>query len=264
MNTQMTIEDKLELKSCKTILENPSFFIKLASLAGKPIDCAIQSLPIDINKAIDKALRFALETAILSIDKETIQTGIISPNIKHKVMATTSGIIGGSGGIATVALELPATTAIIMRSIAQIAHSHGFDIYKADVKMACMEVFSLGSSKSTLDDSAENSYLLSRAALAYEVKLAAEYLAKTGANNIFKGEIPIMVALIQKIASKFGIVASNKIIAGSVPLLSMATAASINYLFISHYQEMADAHFRFKKLENIYGFEILEIQYKKL
>lgn len=262
--SQLTLEHTVELKRCKNILENPSYFIQLASMAGKPIDIAMKSFPIDLQSVIDKALYAAIETAAYSISEKEGKTILLDENFRHKVLATTSGLVGGSGGIATIAAELPITTTIIMRSILKIAKSHQFDIKTPEVKIACIEVFALGSPNSSSDDYAENSYIASRIAMGVEIKSAINYLSKLGTQKILFSEAPAIVAIINKIASHFGIVATNKLIAQTLPIVGGITAATINYLFISHYQSMADAHFSIKKLEKEYTTEVVFSTYKSL
>ena len=46
----------------------------------------------------------------------------------HKVLAGTSGGIGGAFGLAALPIELPVSTTIILRSIADIARSEGHDL----------------------------------------------------------------------------------------------------------------------------------------
>ena len=264
IQNNFTNEHELELRRCKDVLENPSFIIKLSSYVGKPVEFAIDNLPVDVRPAIDKALRFALESAILTINKNKIDNGFLASNMKDRIWVVASGMVGGIGGFSTVLAELPATTTLILRSIAKIANSHGFDIYKPATKVACMEVFSLGSLKTTSDDNAENSYVASRLALAFEINSASAYMSKIGVQNIVSAEAPAMVALLNKIVPQFGVVATNKIIAQSLPIISAGTAAMINYLFISHYQKMADAHFSVLKMEEKFSKEFILDYYKKI
>ena len=47
-------------------------------------------------------------------------------------MVGASGAIGGAFGLASVAVELPISTTIMLRSIADIARSEGFDVRDRD------------------------------------------------------------------------------------------------------------------------------------
>ena len=62
-----------------------------------------------------------------------------------------------------------------------------------------------------------------------------------------------MVKLVNAVASRFSIPVSEKIIAQSIPAIGAIGGASINLLFIDHFQEMAKAHFTIRRLERAYG-----------
>jgi hypothetical protein len=55
-----------------------------------------------------------------------------------------SGAIGGAFGLTALAVELPLSTAIMLRSIADIARSEGEDLTMVESRLACLEVFALG------------------------------------------------------------------------------------------------------------------------
>src|SRR5437899_4391228 len=82
----------------------------------------------------------------------------------HKVLVGTSGGIGGAFGLAALPVELPLSTAIMLRSIADIARSEGHDLKRMTTKLSCLEVFALGGTRSS-DDAAESAYWMTRAAL---------------------------------------------------------------------------------------------------
>jgi hypothetical protein len=59
-------------------------------------------------------------------------------------MAAASGAGGGAFGLPALPVELPVSTMIILRSIADIARSEGELITSPEAKLACIEVFALG------------------------------------------------------------------------------------------------------------------------
>ena len=73
-----------------------------------------------------------------------------------------------------------------------------------------------------------------------------------------------LVRLIALIASRFGIVVSQKTAAQLVPVLGAAGGAIINTLFIGHYQDMARGHFIVRRLEKEHGAEPVRLAYEKL
>src|ERR1700746_681884 len=62
----------------------------------------------------------------------------------HRALATASGAAGGTFGLAALPVELPVSTTIMLRSIADIARSEGEDLSDPEAALACVEVFALG------------------------------------------------------------------------------------------------------------------------
>jgi hypothetical protein len=248
-------EDLKDLKLAKNILENPSLTMKIANYIGKPIELGIEKINSSIlNKATQKALTKSLDVAIFSLNKKDKST---VSNTKHKVYTTVSGGVGGFFGLASLVVELPISTTIMLRSIADIAEGQGHNLNDMEIRLACLEVFSLGSSKTTSDDGDESAYFTSRGALALEMKLAVDAVSNMSnqsiQNALAQGQLPVLVKLINSIASKFGVTVSEKLVAQSIPIVGAVGGASLNLMFINHFQNMAEGHFIVKRLENTYG-----------
>jgi hypothetical protein len=75
---------------------------------------------------------------------------------------------------------------------------------------------------------------------------------------------PALVRLVALIASRFGIVVSQKTAAQMIPVLGAAGGAMINTLFIGHYQDMARGHFIVRRLEKIHGAEPVRLAYESI
>jgi len=262
----MNHNDLIELKKAQILLENPGFIMKVTNYFGKPIEFVLEKVDSKvINNATKKALEASLNVAISSINTKKLK----EPSKKwHKFLSASSGGIGGFFGMAGLPFELPVSTTIMLRSIAEIAHCHGHNLNERDIQLACLEVFSLGSSKTTSDDGVESAYFAARGALAYEMKLAVESIKgmseKAIQEALAKGQMPILIKLINSIASRFGITVSEKVVAQSVPFIGAGGGAVINTLFTDHFQEMAEGHFIIKKLEKRYGEEIVMENYNNL
>jgi hypothetical protein len=172
-------------------------------------------------------------------------------------VATTGGI-GGFFGLPALAIELPISTTIMLRSIADIARSEAETISTVDAKIACIEVFALGGPDIS-DDASESGYFAVRAALAQSVTKATEYIAEKG---LVEESAPALVRLIIQIAERFSIQVSEKAAAQAVPAIGAAGGAIVNTLFIDHFQDMARGHFIVRRLERKYGREIVEQTYR--
>ena len=261
MNTSISESDLKELQLAKKILENPGIAIKIANIFGIPIEKGIEKLPKRWGDKIGEITR----TALLKASQAAIFTikdlpGEEPSNKLHKIGVAASGAVSGFFGIAALAIELPISITIMLRSIAEIARSQGESISGADTKLACLEVFALGGNSKS-DESSESGYYAIRALLANSISKAAEFIAEKG----FAEEgAPILVKLITAISQRFGVQITEKVAAQAIPLIGAAGGAMINTIFMDHFQDMAKGHFIVRKLERIYGKEIIKKIYEEL
>jgi len=261
MNTIISESDRKELQLAKKLLENPGIAIKITNIIGMPIEKGIEKLPKSWGDKIGEITRTALlkasEAAIFTIKDIP---GEESSNKWHKLGVAASGGVSGFFGIAALAVELPISTTIMLRSIAEIARSQGESITSAETKLACLEVFALGGNNKS-DKSSESGYYAIRAFLANSISKAAEFIAEKG---FAKEGAPILVKLIATISQRFGIQITEKAAAQAIPAIGAAGGAIINTIFIDHFQDMAKGHFIVRKLERVYGKEIIKKMYEEL
>ena len=259
----LTKSEIADLKRAKMLLENPGIAAKLSSMVGSPVEKGMKMLPArwqkGVHTATEAALMKALDVAVRSLGTRSGAKG--SRNAAHRVAVATSGAVGGAFGLIALGVELPISTTIILRSIADIAASEGEDPRHIDTKLACLVVFALGSPKDSRDNAAESGYFAARSALATAVTEASKHLAQKG---LAKGGGPALVRLVSLIAARFGVVVSEKTAAQLVPVIGAAGGALINTLFIAHYQDMARGHFMVRRLEKIHGAEPVRLAYEKL
>jgi hypothetical protein len=97
--------------------------------------------------------------------------------------------------------------------------------------------------------------------MATAVSEASRFLAEKG---LSKAGAPALVRLVSILASRFGIVVSEKAAAQAVPILGAAGGALINTIFIGHFQDMARGHFIVRRLEKTYGAEPVKTAYEAL
>jgi hypothetical protein len=257
--TRLAAEDRADLGYAKNLLENPSLTAKIAGIVGKPIDLLLAGLPKGAADAVNVATRKALEAALSLAVSSMDERPRVASNWTHKGLVMASGAAGGAFGLAALAVELPVSTTIMLRSIADIARSEGESIATPSGKLACLEVFALGGGKDS-DDGAESGYFAIRAALAKALSEAAEYIAERGLAA--KGA-PALVRFISKIAIRFAGPVAEKVAAQSVPVVGAAGGALLNALFIDHFQDMARGHFIVRRLERKYGPAIVKEEYAK-
>ena len=252
-------EDLIELRGAKWTLEHPGIAAKLSAVLGSPLEKGMKLLPArvqqTVHEATQSALMKALEIAVSSLGEKRAS----KPRDRlHTLAAAASGAAGGAFGIAAIGIELPISTTVMLRSIADIATAAGENPHELETKLACLTVFALGSTKDDTDNAAESGYFAARSALATAVSEASRHLAQKG---LQKGSAPALVRLIALIASRFGIVVSEKAAAQMVPIIGAAGGALVNTVFINHYQDMARGHFTVRKLERKYGPEAVRLAY---
>lgn len=256
----LTNAELLELRRAKQLLEQPSLAMRLTNLIGTPIEAVIARLPRGatklVNLATTKSLHAALRVALVSLRKRP------RPASKraHQLFAIGSGAAGGFFGLPALAVELPLSTTLFLRSIADIARANGEDLSRPEARLACVQVFALGGT-SKHDDAAETSYFAVRTALSFAIAEAAQFIAEKG---LIQEGAPLLVRLAAQIASRFGAAVSEKVAAQAVPVLGAAGGATINALFISHFQAMASGHFTVRRLERAHGAEDVRRAYVAL
>ncbi len=253
--------DKKELLMAKNILENPGVAARITNYIGMPIEKGFEMLPKNWNEKVVRithsALKKSSEAALFTIKDKP---GTKASNISHKLAVAATGGAGGFFGFTGLAIELPISTTIILRSIADIARSQGESITSIESKLACMEVLALGGESDT-DDSTESGYYVTRALLTKSMTEAAEFIAKKG---FVEEGAPVLVRFFAKIASRYGIQVSEKVAAQAVPIIGAIGGATLNTVFMDHFQDMAKGHFIVRKLERVYGKDEIEKLYKQL
>jgi hypothetical protein len=162
-----------------------------------------------------------------------------------------------------------------MRSVADIARSKGENLADPEVRLACLEVFALGSGEQRgasqdvlsgsevaqkVDPNIRASYFVARAAMAQQVTAAVEILTKGST----KASSSALTRLISQIASRFGISVSEKAAAQAVPIVGAVGGGLINALFMDHFQNTAEAHFNVRRMERQYGPELVRQEYERL
>jgi len=256
----MQTADLTELKRAVDLLENPNWVAKVANITGLPIEWTIKKLSKRANKivatAVNKSLLAALKAAVLTMGRSR------QPASKwwHRLGVIMSGGAGGFFSLLGLAVELPISTTLMLRSIADIARSEGEDLRIRESQLACVQVFALGGMRSA-DDASESGYYAVRIALARVLSEAAEFIAEKG---VIEEGAPVIVRLIARIAARFEVIVSEKVAAEAIPVVGAVSGAAINLAFITHFQQMAKGHFIVRKLERKYGKDEVEKQYTRL
>ena len=125
----LTPADHAALTSAVRHLESPNFAAKLADYAGAPVNRIMSMLPKTLNRQVSGMVRDAvmkgLDVAVDTLEDEPPP----SPAVRFSsFLAGVAGGLSGLFGFGALAIELPLTTTVMLRSIAEIARHEGDDL----------------------------------------------------------------------------------------------------------------------------------------
>ena len=253
-------EDLDALRQAVRALEHQNMATRLANTVGRQIGTLGRFMPGAMMSLINGAAERAIQTALTVALNSLAKTKSRDSRLFHKAAAAVSGAAGGVFGLSSLPVELPVSTVIILRSIADIARREGEDLADPDVALECLQVFALGAHDKD-DNFTDSGYYAMRGLLAKTVSEAGRYVVAQGLSD--QGA-PVLVRLIGQIASRFGLVVSEKLAAQAVPLIGAAGGAAVNYAFAEHFQSLAFGHFTVRRLERIYGGPLVRAEYARL
>jgi hypothetical protein len=238
-------------------LENQDFAARLADYAGRPISRALRLMPKAatdrINRVVERAILNSLNIAIRSIEPKSKRP---PAQRAASVLAGLSGGVSGFFGIAALPIELPVTTTLMLRAIADIARHHGEDLSTLEARLACVEVFALGAPDP--GRRTDFGYYASRALIG---RLAADATAIFIERGVANLSAPVVGSLVTEIATRFGVVVTERSAASALPVLGAVGGATVNIIFMNHFQRVARGHFAIRRLERLYGPNVVRQLY---
>ena len=269
MPARLSSKELSELQQAIAFLESATFASRIANLLGRQAQMIGRALPAPARRLVagasQSAMKGALKLALKTMEtggpaQEALDpTGGLSSRVLHKAAAAASGAVGGAFGLAALPLELPVSTTILLRSIAQIARAAGEDLRQPDAALACLEVFALGNDAGA--SGVESGYFAIRAALARSVNESARFLVQKG---VVDEAAPALIRFATQIAARFGVVVSEKLVAQAVPVLGAIGGAAVNLAFAEHFQNLARGHFIVRRLERAHGADAVRFEYQRL
>jgi hypothetical protein len=258
--TLVPARDRASLKRAAGLLEQPTFAVKVAEVIGRPFIHALAMLP----GVADRQLARVIEAAILkclSVAIDSLEG--MPPNLPSRwVPRVTTGLAGGLGGLfgaLALPIELPFTTTLMLQSIADIARHYGEDLARPEARLACLEVFALGDPRS--GKRADMGYYATRSVL---TKLTADLTASIIQRRTVDATSPVALRLVHEIAGRFGIAVSERVAASALPIIGAVGGASVNVIFMGHFQQIAEGHFTIRRLERRYGGKLVKNLYRSI
>ncbi|MES0826016.1 EcsC family protein [Ruegeria sp. SCP11] len=198
--------------------------VKLLNSLGGSAESLLEQLPEPIRQSLTGATEQALWLAMHAAEGSRRAVPDQRPWV-NTALTTAMGAAGGLGGVSTALMELPATTAMLLRAIQGAAAREGFDPSEEGVKFDCVRVLSAAGPMSN-DDGADVGFFSVR-------------LTLTG---------PAMQRLIAAVAPRLSVVLGQKLAAQSVPVLGAIAGGGTNYVYTRYYQQIARVHFGLRRL----------------
>jgi hypothetical protein len=262
--TDLSEQDYDALLTAVRELEHTSFALHLANLVGRQIGQVRKLIPASVtnivNRAAESAIKNAFQIALRSLGWQSPDITPKNTRRLHKAAIVFSGAVGGAFGLASLPVELPLSTTIILRSIADLAQREGEDLTDPEALLACLQVFALGG-REMEQDFTESGYFATRGLFAKSVSEAARYLISRGVTDEAS---PVLLRFLSQIGARFGVVVSQKLAAQAVPVLGAAGGAALNFAFLTHFQRIAHGHFTVRRLERTYGVQRIKNEYERL
>jgi len=265
--TTLSPEDRDALSRAKQVLESPSLTMKLTGMLGAPVEKMIARLPDfatgKINDATQLALRKCLNIALRTLGKPPAPDAEPDKpsNLLHKLAVATTGAAGGAFGFLALPVELPVTTTLIFRSVCDIARSEGEDLSSVDTQLQCLAVLGMGGNPDKQEEDADLGYFVLRGALAQAISKASSDITTKG---IAAHSSAAVFKLVQTVASRFSVQVTEQMAAKSIPAIGAVLGATVNTLFIDHFQQMAHGHFTVRRLERKYGSVAVKAAYQAI
>ncbi|HIH2746333.1 EcsC family protein [Burkholderia aenigmatica] len=265
--TTLSQDDRDALWRAKQVLESPSLTMKLTGMLGAPVEKMITRLPDfatgKINDATQLALRKCLNIALRTLGKPPAPDAEPDKpsNLLHKLAVATTGAAGGAFGFLALPVELPVTTTLIFRSVCDIARSEGEDLSSVDTQLQCLAVLGMGGNPDKQEEDADLGYFVLRGALAQAISKASSDITTKG---IAAHSSAAVFKLVQTVASRFSVQVTEQMAAKSIPAIGAVLGATVNTLFIDHFQQMAHGHFTVRRLERKYGSVAVKAAYQAI
>lgn len=198
------------------------FGVDLLNRLGSSGEDLLQRLPQPVRAGLTASTASALRLAM----KGATHSRRLVPDQKpgfDRVLSAAMGAAGGAAGLPGALVELPATTAFLLRTIQGAAVAEGFNPEAESVTFDCIQVFTAAGPLAS-DDGSDLGFLSLRLGLPGGVH-----------------------RLIAQVAPKLGVVLGQKLAAQAVPIAGAIAGAAVNYVYAGYYREMAHVHFGLRR-----------------
>lgn len=198
--------------------------VNLLNALGGQVENLLERLPAALRGQLSQGTSQALHLAMQAARQSRRVVPGQSPKV-NRLVSTAMGAMGGAAGLPGALVELPATTAFLLRTIQDAAAAEGFDPNAQSVMFDCLRVFA-SAGPLERDDGAETAFVSLRLSLSGQA----------------------LNQVINTVAPRLATALGHKLAAQSVPILGAAAGATANYVYSGYYHEVALVHFGLRKL----------------
>ncbi|MGR3623299.1 EcsC family protein [Pseudophaeobacter sp.] len=198
--------------------------VNLLNAMGGQVENLLDRLPGAVRRQLGQATGQALHLAMQAARQSRRVVPGQSARV-NRLVSTAMGAAGGAAGLPGALVELPATTAFLLRTIQDAAASEGFDPNGESVTFDCLRVFA-SAGPLARDDGAETAFVSLR------LSLSGQALGQ----------------MISTVAPRLATAMGHKLAAQSVSILGAAAGATTNYVYSGYYHEVARVHFGLRRL----------------
>ena len=198
--------------------------VNLLNALGGRVENLLERLPAVLRGQLSQGTSQALHLAMQAARQSRRVVPGQSPKV-NRLVSTAMGAMGGAAGLPGALVELPATTAFLLRTIQDAAAAEGFDPNAQSVMFDCLRVFA-SAGPLERDDGAETAFVSLRLSLSGQA----------------------LNQVINTVAPRLATALGHKLAAQSVPILGAAAGATANYVYSGYYHEVALVHFGLRKL----------------
>ena len=248
-------QDAAVLQRAARLIECNTLSKRFTGAAETAVELVLNRVPEwahgAIHAAVGRGIEKALDISIHSLDRRPRL-----PDRLYRVACGVTGAVGGSASLVTTIAEIPVTTIVMLRSVADIARHEGEDLADPATRLHCLAVLALAGGTREQRDSME-SYWAARALVAGAIRDALPELAG-------KGLGPALRRLITVVAERFSVAVSEKVVAQIGPVVGALAGAGINLLFMDRFQDVAHGHFTLQRLVRKYGEPEVRARYERI
>ncbi|GAA6196120.1 EcsC family protein [Pseudophaeobacter arcticus] len=198
--------------------------VNLLNVIGGQVESFLAQMPAgaraQMGQATERALHLAMQAARQSRRVVPGQSRRV-----NRLISTAMGAAGGAAGLPGALVELPATTAFLLRTIQDAAAVEGFDPNAESVMFDCLRVFA-SAGPLARDDGSDTAFVSLRFSLSGQA----------------------LNQIIATVAPRLATAMGQKLAAQSVPILGAAAGATVNYVYCGYYHEVALVHFGLRRL----------------